>query len=40
VHLAKVSRRARITEAIRYALKLWSKLSLFLDDAGQSIVDR
>jgi transposase len=32
VHLAKVSRRARIAEAIRYALKLWSGLRLFLDD--------
>src|SRR5918996_938721 len=31
-HLARVSRRARIAEAIRYALKLWSGLSLFLDD--------
>ena len=30
--LAKVSRRARIAEAIRYALKLWSGLRLFLDD--------
>jgi transposase len=30
--LAKVSRRARIAEAIRYALKLWSGLSVFLDD--------
>ena len=32
VHLAKVPRRARIAEAIRYALKLWSGLRLFLDD--------
>jgi transposase len=30
--LAKVPRRARIAEAIRYALKLWSGLRLFLDD--------
>jgi transposase len=30
--LARVSRRARIAEAIRYALKLWSGLRLFLDD--------
>jgi transposase len=30
--LGKVSRRARIAEAIRYALKLWSGLRLFLDD--------
>jgi len=30
--LAKVSRRARIAETIRYALKLWSGLRLFLDD--------
>ena len=30
--LAKVPRRARIAEAIRYALKLWSGLSVFLDD--------
>jgi hypothetical protein len=27
--LAKVPRRARIAEAIRYALKLWSGLRLF-----------
>jgi transposase len=32
VQLAKVPRRARIAEAIRYALKLWSGLRLFLDD--------
>jgi Transposase IS66 family/IS66 C-terminal element/Transposase C of IS166 homeodomain/zinc-finger binding domain of transposase IS66 len=30
--LAKVPRRARIAEASRYALKLWSGLRLFLDD--------
>jgi hypothetical protein len=30
--LAKVPRRARIAEAIRYALKLWSGLRLFLED--------
>ena len=30
--LAKVPGRARIAEAIRYALKLWSGLRLFLDD--------
>jgi transposase len=30
--LAKIPRRARIAEAIRYALKLWSGLRLFLDD--------
>ena len=30
--LTKVPRRARIAEAIRYALKLWSGLRLFLDD--------
>jgi transposase len=30
--LAKVPRHARIAEAIRYALKLWSGLRLFLDD--------
>jgi hypothetical protein len=32
VQLAKVPRRARIAEAIRYSLKLWSGLRLFLDD--------
>ena len=30
--LAKVPGRSRIAEAIRYALKLWSGLRLFLDD--------
>jgi transposase len=35
--LAKVSRRARIAEAIRYALKLWSGLRLFLDDGRVEI---
>jgi transposase len=35
VQLAKVPRRARIAEAIRYALKLWSGLHLFLDDGRQ-----
>ena len=30
--LAKVPGRARIAEAIRYALKLWSGLAVFLDD--------
>jgi transposase len=30
--LARVPRRARIAESIRYALKLWSGLGLFLDD--------
>ena len=30
--LAKVSGRARIAEAIRYAFKLWSGLRLFVDD--------
>jgi transposase len=30
--LAKVPGRSRIAEAIRYALKLWSGLALFLDD--------
>jgi transposase len=36
--LAKVPGRSRIAEAIRYALKLWSGLALFLDD-GQIEID-
>jgi transposase len=38
VQRAKVPRRARIAQAIRYALKLWSGLRLFLDD-GRIEVD-
>ncbi len=35
--LAKVSGRSRIAEAIRYALKLWSGLTVFLDDGRVEI---
>jgi hypothetical protein len=35
--LAKVPGRARIAEAIRYALKLWSGLTVFLDDGRVEI---
>ena len=36
--LAKLPRRSRTAEAIRYALKLWSGLSIFLED-GQVEID-
>jgi transposase len=35
--LAKVSGRSRIAEAIRYALKLWAGLTVFLDDGRVEI---
>ena len=35
--LAKLPRRSRTAEAIRYALKLWSGLTVFLDDGRVEI---
>jgi transposase len=37
VQLAKVARRSRIADAIRYALKLWAGLGVFLNDGRVEI---